>query len=440
MKNFSELGIIEPILKSIEKVGYTTPTQVQEESIPLILQGRDIIAGAATGSGKTLAFASAIIEKAFPGKGIQAIVLTPTRELAIQVSEEIMRFAEFKQLTITAIYGGVSISPQMDALPNTDVVVGTPGRVLDHLSRGTMDLSKVKVFVLDEADRMLDMGFIEDVESILSACPKKRQTLLYSATISTYIYGLAEKYMDNPAKVAVDSYVDPSLLTQVYYQVAPNQKFSLLVHFLKKEVRGLVMVFCNTQRATDFVAKNLNKQGIEAIPIHGGLSQARRSHTLERFNSGKALVLVCTDVAARGLHIEGVTHVYNYDIPKEAKQYVHRIGRTARAGEEGIAISLLTEHDYDNFNRVLSNHDLNIERMDTPQVERVHMETMKREGFSGRGRGGFSQNRGPRRGYGGRGRGNGNGSGYSSGNGNSSGSGYRGSSGSGTSGNQVNYN
>ena len=393
MKEFKELGMIEPIIKSINEQGITKPTQIQEMSIPIILSGRDIIAGSKTGSGKTLAFGTAIIQNITKGKGIQAIVLTPTRELAVQVTESLRMFSKYIGLNVTPVYGGVSINPQMNQLKRTDVVVGTPGRVLDHLQRGTLKLNKVKVAVLDEADRMLDMGFIDDVERILSQCQEKRQTLLYSATISTEIYGLSKKYMNNPEKMQVESNVDPKLLKQVYYQVPQNLKFSLLVHLLKKDSAGLCMVFCNTQRITDFVAKNLVKNGIHAVAIHGGLTQAKRTKTMETFQSGKAFVLVCTDVAARGLHVDDVSHVYNYDIPKESKQYIHRIGRTARAGNDGIAINLLTERDYDNFNFVLRDNNLDIPSVETPQVEKIILPSM----HSNRNRGFRNNFRRPRR-------------------------------------------
>ena len=258
-------------------------------------------------------------------------------------------------------------------------MVGTPGRILDHLSRHTLNLEKIKLVVLDEADRMLDMGFIDDVNKILYQCPKNRQTLLYSATISSDIYNIAEQHMHNPVKISVDVRVDTSKLSQIYYQVPQNLKFSLLVHLLKMNNSGLVMVFCNTQRATDYVAKNLNKQDINAIAIHGGLSQAKRSKTMQSFHSRRKDVLVCTDVAARGLHIEDVTHIYNYDVPKESKQYIHRIGRTARAGKNGKAITLLTQRDYENFDRVQKdNNNVDIPRKETPHIERLSIAPMKK--------------------------------------------------------------
>lgn len=390
MKTFNELGICPEMLRVIEELGFSEPTEIQERSIPIILSGEDIIAGSATGSGKTLAFASSIIKTVERGKGVQAIVLTPTRELAVQVTKSIEEFSKYKKIRITSVYGGVSINPQIDRIKTSDVIVGTPGRVLDHLSRRTLSLNQIKIAVLDEADRMLDMGFIDDVNNILRECPKERQTLLYSATMSSDIYGIAKNNMKDPKKISVDSYVDPSKLTQVYYQVPQNLKFSLLVHFLKEESAGLSMVFCNTQRITDYVVKNLIKQGIDAIAIHGGLTQAKRNRTLDTFHSGRTSVLVCTDVAARGLHIEDVKRVYNYDIPNDAKQYVHRIGRTARAGNEGLAINLLTQRDYENFDNVLrDNHDLKIEKGETPQVEMIEIESIKkRRSFNGNRNGG----------------------------------------------------
>ena len=371
MKLFKDLGLIEPILRSIEEEKFENPTEIQEKSLPLILSGRDVLAASATGSGKTLAFGSGIIQKIKRGGGIQSIVMTPTRELAEQVANAIKRFSKYKSLEIVVVYGGVSINPQIRALRTADVVIGTPGRLLDHLSRGTLTLKKIEILVLDEADRMLDMGFLDDVEKIIKECPKQRQTLLFSATISHDIDHIIKRHMVNPARVSAETYVDAKKLTQVYYDVNDGLKFSLLVHLLKKERSGIVMVFCNTRRNTDFVAGNLAKSGVEAMAIHGGFSQARRTSTLEKFHSKKVYVLVCTDVASRGLDVKGVSHIYNYDIPKESKQYIHRIGRTARAGMEGRAINLLSERDHENFTRVLRENDVKITKEDMPYVERV---------------------------------------------------------------------
>jgi ATP-dependent RNA helicase DeaD len=371
MENFKKLGIPEDILKKIEQEGFEKPSDIQDKSIPLILAGEDIIAGSATGSGKTLAFGVGIINISEKRQGIQSLVLTPTRELAEQVSRELKKFSHFKGLKVVPIYGGVSINPQMDYLETAEVVVGTPGRVLDHMERGTIDLSNLKIFVLDEADRMLDMGFIEDVEKIIKGCPTERQTLLFSATIPPDISRLADRYMNNPIKISVDSYVDPSKLKQVYYDVEDNMKFSLLVNLLKDEHAGLIMVFCNTQRNCDFLEKNLRKLNIDALAIHGGFSQSKRTRTIDKFHTNNLSILICTDVAARGLDIKGVSHVYNYDIPNESKQYIHRIGRTARAGSDGKAINILTQRDYENFQRVLSDFDIDIDKEEKSNIERI---------------------------------------------------------------------
>ena len=371
MENFRKLGLSEPLLKSIKEQNFEKPSEIQEKSIPLVIGGKDVIAEAATGSGKTLVFASVIIKDLERGKGIQALVLTPTRELAEQVSEALQRFSKHKHLGITAVYGGVAISPQIRDLRTADVVVGTPGRILDHINRRTISFRDVKILVLDEADRMLDMGFKDDVEDIIKECPKKRQTMLFSATISDDIARLASKHMHNPIEVSAEAYVDSSKLSQIYYDVEDNQKFSLLVHFLKNEKSELAMVFCNTQRNTDMVADNLNKLGINALAIHGGHAQPKRTRTLEKFHAKHTTILICTDVAARGLDIKGVSHIYNYDIPKESKEYIHRIGRTARAGKEGKVINILASRDYENFQRILHNDELKIERGETPQIERV---------------------------------------------------------------------
>ncbi len=360
MENFKILGISEPVLRAIKDERFDSPSEIQEKSIPLIIAGKDVIAGSATGSGKTLAFAAGILKNTQKGRGIQALVLTPTRELAEQVAQALLRFSKYNPLEIIAVYGGVGINPQIRGLKTADVVVGTPGRLLDHIGRNTLRLGKVNTLVLDEADRMFDMGFKDDVEKIIRKCPDDRQTLLFSATINKEVVQLSRRYMHEPLQVSVDSFVDPAKLVQTFYDVADDHKFSLLLHLLKNENSDLVMVFCNTKRNTDKVTKNLRFSGIDALAIHGGLTQNKRNDVMERFHTGKFCVLVCTDVAARGLDIRGVSHVYNYDIPRESKQYIHRIGRTARAGAEGKAINILSRTDYDNFGRVLKENGVQI--------------------------------------------------------------------------------
>lgn len=395
MNAFSQLGLRDSFVKTLEHHKITEPTEIQRKTIPLALEGKDVIGASATGSGKTLAFGAHMIEKLEPGAGIQALVLTPTRELAEQVSKSLRAFAHHTKLHVAVVYGGVSISPQIDQLKRADIVVGTPGRVLDHLERGSLRLSKLKMLVLDEADKMLDMGFVEDVVRIITACPKDRQTLLFSATISSDITHLARHYMRDPVEVAVESYVDASKLEQIFYDVPKQQKFSLFVHLLKQEHSGLVMVFCNTRHNTDFVALNLKKVGIEAEAIHGGLTQARRNHILKAFHSSHVYVLVCTDVAARGLDIPHVSHVYNYDLPPNSKEYIHRIGRTARAGKEGKAVSVVSERDYDNFRKILKDPSLIIKQQDLPTFEGVRL--VIQQDRRGERSGGYGRDRGPSR-------------------------------------------
>ncbi len=399
MESFRKLGIIQPIVDVIKEEKFTEPSEIQEKAIPLVLAGKDVIAGSATGSGKTLVFGAGIIQHCEHGKGLQSIILVPTRELAEQVAKALRKFSKYKRLLIPAVYGGVGIQPQIKDLHYADVVVGTPGRMLDHMERRTIDLSAVKILVLDEADRMFDMGFIDDVERIVRACPTARQTLMFSATITRDVVHISARYMKNPVKVEGEANVDPSKLKQVYYDVQDNGKFSLLVHLLRHEHAGLVMVFCNSRSGVDFVANNLRYNGIRAQAIHGGLTQARRNEVMERFHSKDVFVLVCSDVASRGLDIKGVSHVYNYDIPKDSNQYVHRIGRTARAGNEGKAINILAPRDHDNFSRVLRDNSVQIPKEQTPPTERAIVNWLpKRNNFGrgsfgrdGAGRGGFGR-------------------------------------------------
>ena len=374
MKTFEELGLSDEMINVLSKLKITIPSEIQEKTIPLVLAGKDVIGGSATGSGKTLAFASGIVENLEKNGRVQALVLTPTRELASQVADSIKKFSKHKNLNVTPIYGGVNIENQIKLLRNTDVVVGTPGRILDHLGRETLNLGKVKFLVLDEVDRMFDMGFQVDVEKILEQCPTKRQTMLFSATISFEMDFLAKKYTKKPIEVSVKSLVDSSKLKQVYYDIPDGLKFSLFVYLLKKEKSKLAMVFCATRRNVDFVTNNLINLGMDAKALHGGMLQNKRNRVLNEFNSkGGINILVCTDVAARGLDIKEVSHVYNYDLPKTSDEYIHRIGRTARAGKDGIAISLLASRDYENFSNILRDEKLKIKEIRPPRLERVNI-------------------------------------------------------------------
>jgi len=390
-----ELQLSPQILKAVQALGFKEPTQIQAKCIPELKKGKDVAGQSSTGSGKTAAFGLPILEKIEPGKGLQCLVLTPTRELCVQVSEALQSFSKFTNIRVTAVYGGVSINPQIHAIPRADIVVGTPGRILDHMERRTIHFGKVRFLVLDEADKMFEMGFIEDVERIISHVPKERQTMLFSATLSASINHLVNKYLRNPVTIKSEIHVAKHLLKQTYYVIRTHEKFSLLAHFIKKNPKGLAIVFCGTRRGVDQVSRNLKTQGIKAMAIHGGLTQNKRSHALELLKKEHIHILVATDVAARGLDIKNVAFVYNYDVPKTAEEYVHRIGRTARAGAEGDAITLLAEHDFENFNRVLSDRSLHIVKGEVPQFEKLQFQKQEREGY---GQGGGRE--GPR--YGGR--------------------------------------
>ena len=400
MKSFEELGLSNDLLKVIKEMNFDEPSEIQEKVIPLAMSGKDIIGESATGSGKTLAFGAPIIENIKTGWGLQSLILTPTRELAEQVANALIVFSKYHKLKVAAVYGGVSMSNQISELRRADIVVGTPGRILDHIKRRKINISKVKILVLDEADRMLDMGFVHDVSTIVSYCPQERQTLLFSATISEDIIKISKKYMKNPKEVSVDNRIDPSKLAQVFYDVPSTQKFSLLVHLLKEEKSKLVMIFCNTKRNTDMIARNLVKQNFDALALHGDLNQAKRTRVLENFHKSEKFILVCTDVAARGLDIKGVSHVYNYECPKTSTEYTHRIGRTARAGKDGIAITIVSDRDYENFRKVLQDDTLNIKKMDLPDFPSILVEMRSRSNERGQGYGhrGFSNQRRPFRG------------------------------------------
>jgi len=357
--------------KAVLDLGFSEFTGIQEKCIPLIREGKDLIGLSYTGSGKTAAFGFPSLEKVIPGKGIQLLVLVPTRELCIQVTKEFKKFTKYRKTYITDVYGGVAINPQIEHLKQSDVVVGTPGRLLDHLSRGTLDISNVKILVLDEADKMLEMGFIDDVKKIISKIDKSSQKLLFGATMPLEIMDIAINYMNNPEKVKMETYVDKSKLMQHYYDVDRKSKLSLLVHIIKKEPSGLIIVFCGTRRIVDIINKNLNKQSIESQGLHGGMTQQKRKQVIEAFHDGKLDVLVASDVAARGLDIKNVKLIINYDLPKTSLEYVHRIGRTARAGNKGKVISLLSPEDYDNFRRVIEDKSLLIHKIEMPQFDRV---------------------------------------------------------------------
>jgi ATP-dependent RNA helicase DeaD len=332
----------------------TTATPVQQEIIPAIFGGQDVIAQSETGSGKTLSFAIPLIERIKRRDGLKALVIVPTRELAIQIAAEFVKFSQGNHLGILPVYGGVSINEQIRKLDRTNIIVGTPGRLIDLLMRGALSLDTLDYVVIDEADRMLDMGFIQDIEKIIRRAPKERQTLLFSATISEDIVRLGQKYLRTPKRVQLASKLKPDFLRQAYYQTSADKKLELLVHLLKRE-RDLSLVFCNRKHKTEAVAKQLSRSGIKARCLNGGMTQQQRERVTADFRYKTFNVLVATDVAARGLHIDDISHVYNYDIPRDIESYTHRVGRTARAGNHGKAISLV-DHGEDKrfFKQILS--------------------------------------------------------------------------------------
>lgn len=347
MPTFEELGLSEPILKALGELGYDEPTPVQEQAIPVMISGSDVIAQAQTGTGKTAAFALPIVEQLEANRIPQALILTPTRELAMQVAEAIYKYGKGRRATVAPVYGGQPIYRQLRALEQgVQVVVGTPGRIMDHMRRGTLALDKIRTVVLDEADEMLDMGFIEDIEFILQQTPAERQTALFSATMPEAVLSLAQRYTRDPQRISIASeQLTVPRTRQVYYEVMPRDKLDALCRVLDVETPTSAMIFCRTRSEADALGESLQGRGYLAEVIHGDLSQAQRDRVMKRFRDGQAELLVATDVAARGLDIPEVTHVINYDVPTDPEHYVHRIGRTGRAGRSGLAITLITPRE-----------------------------------------------------------------------------------------------
>ncbi|VVB80854.1 putative ATP-dependent RNA helicase [uncultured archaeon] len=375
---FSHFNLPTPIVKAIQDQGYTHPTAIQEKAIPLILSGKDIIGHSETGSGKTAAFGLPMLNMLSKCKGVNALILTPTRELCVQVSEALAGFAKYLPVKVVPVFGGVGIGQQINASRTADVIVATPGRLLDLMARG-LNLGAVRYLVLDEADRMLDMGFIKDVEKILSHTPKQRQTLLFSATSSPRLRSLVNRYMNSPVSVQAKTHVDPSLLIERAYMVQIQEKFSLLVHCLKHETSGIALIFCKTRRNCDKLAKSLRAQKISATEIHGGLSQSKRIQTITNLHKRGIGILVATDVASRGLHIDNISHVYNYDLPQTPDDYVHRIGRTARAGAKGNAVTFVTPQDARDFKLIMRDIERVIKPAPLPTFEKIAMPSPTQE-------------------------------------------------------------
>ncbi|MFY0760950.1 DEAD/DEAH box helicase [Metabacillus dongyingensis] len=369
---FQELGISPLLMEAINKMGFEEATPIQAQTIPLGLQNKDVIGQAQTGTGKTAAFGIPLIEKIDVKQDkIQGIIIAPTRELAIQVSEELYKIGSAKRARVLPIYGGQDINRQIRSLKKfPHIIVGTPGRLIDHINRKTLKLSDVQTVVMDEADEMLNMGFIEDIENILSNVPSEHQTLLFSATMPDPIRRIAEKFMTNPELVKVKAKeMTVSNIQQFFIEVQEKKKFDVLTRLLDIQSPELAIVFGRTKRRVDELSEALMLRGYAAEGIHGDLTQAKRMSALRKFKEGAIEVLVATDVAARGLDISGVTHVYNFDVPQDPESYVHRIGRTGRAGKTGAAMTFVTPREQDMLKIIERTTKRKMDRMKAPTLD-----------------------------------------------------------------------
>ena len=357
--SFHSLNLSEPLLRALKDKGYQDPTPIQIKATPAILEGKDVLASAQTGTGKTAGFVLPILEKLIgqhtpPSKHTHVLVITPTRELASQINENIEAYSKYMKIKSVVVFGGVSIKPQISKLrQGVDIVVATPGRLLDLVNQGAIVLSKLKILVLDEADRMLDMGFIKDIQKIVSRLPTQRQNLLFSATYNQEIRKLTISILHKPVKISVaapNSTADK--VVQCYYKISKNQKAELLKHLFKQKQWYQALVFARTKHGADSLTKHLKKSGILAAAIHGNKSQGTRTRALDDFKKNKLEILVATDIAARGLDIQQLPLVVNYDLPQVPEDYVHRIGRTGRAGEVGHAMTFVTPNEFKEFNAI----------------------------------------------------------------------------------------
>lgn len=352
---FSELGLSDSLLKAIKRSGYEEATPIQEQTIPMVLNGQDVIGQAQTGTGKTAAFGLPIIEHVDTNNpAIQALIISPTRELAIQTQEELFRLGKDKHVRVQVVYGGADIRRQIRSLKqHPQILVGTPGRLRDHLSRHTVKLNDIQTLVLDEADEMLNMGFLDDIEAIVNQTPADRQTLLFSATMPPEIKKIGVKFMTDPAMVRIKAKeLTTDLVDQYYVRAKDYEKFDIMTRLIDVQDPDLTIVFGRTKRRVDELSRGLIARGYNAAGIHGDLSQDQRSKIMRRFKRGQLDILVATDVAARGLDISGVTHVYNYDIPSDPNSYVHRIGRTGRAGHHGVSLTFVTPNEMDYLHEI----------------------------------------------------------------------------------------
>jgi ATP-dependent RNA helicase RhlE len=365
---FTALGLSDALAYAVQEMGYVEPTPIQAQAIPVVLAGGDVIGSAQTGTGKTAAFALPIIQRLGTHGTLRCLILEPTRELALQVEEAFQKFARFTDLRVTIVYGGVGYGKQLEDLRRgMDILAATPGRLLDHLEQRNCSLDKIDILVLDEVDRMLDMGFLPDVKRIVQQCPKERQTLFFTATLPPEIERLASWALRNPVKVEIGRHSSPAeTVAHAFYPVVASQKFELLQLLLEKTEYKSLLIFCRTRMGADKIAHRLKASGHSVGVLHSDRSQRERVEALDGFKSGRFEVLVATDIAARGLDIAGVSHVVNYDVPENAEDYVHRIGRTGRAKHTGDAFTLVTEDDVRDAR--------SIERFINAEIERKKIE------------------------------------------------------------------
>ncbi len=375
--SFNYFDILDEIKDAVEDMGFSEPTPIQMLAIPPALEGLDIIAQAQTGSGKTLAFAIAALNKIWiPDRSPQILVLTPTRELAIQVAGEFVKLSNFmEKLRVLPVYGGQPIGKQTRVLKKgVHVVIGTPGRIIDHINRGNLDVSTISTLILDEADEMLDMGFIEDIEEIISHTPKQRQTMLFSATISEEVKNIAQKYEKNPKFLKTkDNITNKPKIEQYYFETPRNKKLTALNNILELYTINLALIFCNTKNQVDFLSKKLKNRGFNVAALHGNMKQAKRDRIMEKFRKSKINILIATDVAARGIDVSNIELVFNYDLPESDEVYVHRIGRCGRAGSTGYALSFVSGRDVKYLRSIQKFTKTKITKLKVPTIEDVEL-------------------------------------------------------------------
>ena len=378
---FKDLGLSSDVLKGIEMMGYVSPSPIQEKSIPVLLEGQDIIGQAQTGTGKTLAFGSVLLSKIQKeGKHVKALILSPTRELALQIHEELKRIGKCTNLSIVSVFGGSDIERQIkDLKRGADIVVGTPGRVQDLMRRRVLKINNIDFMVLDEADEMLNMGFVEDIETILEATPENKQTVLFSATMPATIKKIASNYMqDDYMHIQIKSNTKTaSTVSQYYFETRPTNKFETLCRILDSRQMENTIIFCKTKRSVDEVVASMQQKHYDVEAMHGDLSQNQRTNTLKRFKSGHIQYLVATDVAARGIDVDNISHVINYEMPQDEELYIHRIGRTGRANKKGEAYSLVTNREKNFLMSIQKRTNSHIEKLDVPSNQEIFDQKIK---------------------------------------------------------------